>query len=121
MSNKELEHIVEENINRRDIRLGRIALTTIGYGLIGALFDDAIVIAPMTAAVGLGLSLYDEIKQTGMKLRYPAAGIFFGGIIGSLFDLNQNEYVPNILAYGGAVLGGVLGIYKSFINRNSIG
>jgi hypothetical protein len=117
MADKELENIVKTE-DRKDIRLGRIALTTLGYGVVGAFFDDATVIAPLTAAVGLGASMYDEFKQNGMNLVRPAAGIFVGGLLGSLFDINANEYVPNILSYGGAALGGGLGFYKSYISRD---
>jgi len=100
--------------DENDINLERIALTTLGYGLLGTLFEDDTIMAPLTATIGLGASMYDEFKQKGMNLVTPAAGIFVGGLMGSLFDINANEYVPNILSYGGAVLGGGLGFYKSY-------
>jgi len=116
MADKKLETIVDTE-SKKDIRLGRIALTTVGYGIVGAFFDDATVIAPLTAAIGFSASLYDELKQKGMNLVWPAAGIFVGGLIGSLFDADSNQYVPHILSYGGATLGGALGFYKSYISR----
>lgn len=105
--------------SKKDIRLGRIAITTLGYGFVGAFFVNDTVIAPLTASLGLGASLYDEFKQKGMNLVWPAAGILVGGFIGSLFDIDQNQYAPYILSYGGATLGGALGFYKSYISRET--
>jgi len=75
--NEKLEKIVNEE-SKKDIRLGRIALTTVGYGIVGSLFEDFEVIAPLTASIGFGASLYDELKQEGMNLTWPAGGIFVG-------------------------------------------
>ena len=118
MEEPDLDTIVEST-TPKNINLGRIALSTFGYGVVGALFDDATVVAPITAAMGLGLSLYDEIKHTGMNLVWPALGIFTGGLIGSAFNVDHNEHVPHILSYGGATLGAGLGLYKSYISRET--
>jgi len=113
---KKLEDVVTTE-NKKDIRLSRIALATLGYGFVGAFFVEDTVIAPLTASIGLGASLYDELKQKGMNLVWPAAGILAGGFLGSLFDIDHNQYAPHILSYGGATLGGALGFYKSHISR----
>ncbi len=116
MGENDLDTIVADTA-KKDIKLGRIALTTLGYGVVGALFDDATVIAPITAAMGLGLSLYDELKHTGMNLVWPALGIFTGGLLGSAFNADKNEHLSHFLSYSGATFGAGLGIYKSYISR----
>jgi len=112
-------HMTDSLEQRTDISLGRVALTTLGYGFVGCLFDDATIVAPLTATVGLAAVVYDEVKQKGMNLIWPAAGIFVGGLIGSLFDINTNEHWPNAVAHTGAAIGGTLGFYKSYRTRES--
>ena len=64
--NNELENIVKKE-GKKDINLGRIALTTLGYGIIGCFFNDSETIAPITAAFGCTLAVYDEVKQKGLN------------------------------------------------------
>ncbi|MEK6845447.1 MAG: hypothetical protein AABY26_01705 [Nanoarchaeota archaeon] len=120
MADKKLENIVNTE-SEKDIRLGRIALTTLGYGFVGAMFDDAHVVAPLTAAIGLSASVYDEVKKRGMDLFWPGMGMLVGGLIGTAFDADSNKYFPHIFSYGGAALGGALGFYKSYLNRGKSG
>jgi hypothetical protein len=102
---------------KKSINLERLAMTTLGYGFIGYLLNrDSNLIAPLTSMIGLGACVYDEIKQKGMDLTMPAFGMFFGGLIGSFFELNSNEYFPNALLYSGALIGSSLGFYNSIVN-----
>ncbi len=120
MTEQKVEQTLETSVHsteQRDISLERIAWTTIGYGLAGSFFPDAYLVAPVTAVAGFGLSVYDELKRKGMNLVLPAAGILVGGLIGSAFDIDSNKYLPHVLVYGGATLGGALGMLKSFISR----
>jgi hypothetical protein len=119
---KKLETIVNKEDIKKDgkknISLTRIALTTIGYGVAGCVFNNPEVVAPATAAIGLGLSIYDEVKQRGMDLTWPAAGFFAGGLIGTIFDTDSIRYLPHIFSYGGAVVGGILGTYKTYLSMD---
>ncbi len=119
MVDDKLEDIVAAE-NKKDISLGRIALVTLSYGTAGALIghEHAYVIAPATALIGAGASVYDEVKKKGMNLFWPGMGMLVGGLIGELFKVEYNQqYFPHILSYGGAALGGALGFYKSYLNR----
>ncbi len=95
-----------------------MVITTWGYGVIGACFKNAVIIAPLTATIGLAASIYDEVKKKGMDLSLPGMGILMGGLMGSLFD--ANNYFHNALAYTGATIGGLLGFYKSYLTREKV-
>jgi len=101
---------------RKNISLGRIAFATLGYGLVGSFFNEPEIVAPVMAAVGCAASIYDEVKQKGLDLSYPAMGIFVGGVLGSFFDTDIPCF-HNAVIYSGAVIGGAVGSYKSFLTR----
>lgn len=123
MADNQLEDIVAAE-NKKDISLRRIALVTLCYGTAGALIghEHAYVIAPATALIGAGASVYDEVKKRGMNLFWPGMGMLVGGLIGSIFEGDSNKNFSPFLSYGGAALGGALGFYKSIlIGRKSRG
>ena len=93
----------------KSIDLTRVALTTIGYGLIGSLCDNTVPIA----AVGCGAVVYDEITHKGMDMFVPAVSIGVGCLIGHLFT-NSPSSVPSIASY----VGGALGFYNSYVTRS---
>ncbi|RMD58310.1 hypothetical protein D6825_01265 [Candidatus Woesearchaeota archaeon] len=94
--------------------LGRIALTTIGYGLAGSLFPNPSITAPAGAAIGCIASVYDEAAKRGLDLFTPAVGGIIGGFVGSFFEVPYlNDIVPHLTVYVGALIGGSLGAYNS--------
>src|SRR3989339_1351583 len=107
----------EQGKNLGNIDLERVIGTTIGYGIIGSFFPDSHAVAPTLAVTGLALSIYDELKQTGLDLARPIWGAALGGFAGSFFDINSNSYLPNIVTYTSTAIFGTLGFIKSLHNK----
>lgn len=100
----------------RRLRWGRIAKVTLGYGLIGATLGLPAALLGLTMAGGFGLSIYDEVRDKGMNLGYPAAGLFLGGVAGYL----ASPYLysaPAIAVFGGAAVGEALGTWMAYVKR----
>ena len=112
-----LTNLEQTRLSRKSLDLGRIALTTIGYGMVGSLFNNPDIVAPITASIGFSWSLYDEYKHEGMNLFAPAVGIVLGGVVGEQFNINVK--LENVLAYTGATIGGALVLYNSWRTRKN--
>lgn len=105
-------------INNKKIDLERISYTTIGYGLVGTLYPNPEITAPIAGLIGCAASVYDEVKDKKLNLTTPAISTIVGGVIGYLFDSPELvEQIPHISIYTGSLIGGALGSYKSFKER----
>lgn len=110
-----LEEKLGQKIQKNDLNLGRIAWTTIGYGLAGSFAPNPNIFIPASAAIGCAASIYDEVKEKGLDLYTPAMAALVGGFVGALFDdPNLNEYVSHFTTYTGVLIGGALGTYNSY-------
>ena len=115
-----LENKLDQKTQKKDMDLGRIALTTLGYGLVGSLAPDPDIIVPLSATIGLAASTYDEIKVKNLDLSTPAIAATIGGFVGSIFDVPElNEYLPHLTTYVGILVGGALGTYNSFRTKDN--
>lgn len=102
---------------RVSINKTRVALNAVKGGLLGALIPPQYYLAPILAAAGAGLTVYDEAKKVGLDLSRPFWGAFVGGAIGWFFDINDNAYVPHIATYAGVALGAGLGLVEAYGTR----
>ncbi len=96
-----------------NIDLKKLAFTGIGYGLVGALFDDRNLVIPLMSSIGVCMSFIDDIKYK-VNLMDPAIGIAMGGFIGQCLS-NPSE---NYTSYGFALIGGLMGLCKSYLDNS---
>ncbi|MBI4149858.1 hypothetical protein HY488_00480 [Candidatus Woesearchaeota archaeon] len=113
------ERLEEIASQAKHLNLKRIALNTLYGGFLGGLFEPGYTIAPAVAASALTLTVIDEVKDLRMDLRSSYWGAFFGGMIGSLFDMDNNPYFPHAVSYAGAMIGGSLGLLKAYAGRKT--
>lgn len=94
----------------------RIGWNTFYGGLVGALFDHRAYVAPIGAAVGCGLTLYDEATKRGMDLSSVAWGTLIGGFLGNIFDSSNS----NLYAHIGAGAGASIGLAKEWFETKGV-
>lgn len=112
---------LEKKSDDKEIDLGRIGYTTLGYGILGALYPNPEIVAPLASMIGLGASTYDELKDKNINLATPAIGAFTGGLIGYLLNSPElAQQLPHITLYAGSLIGGGLSVYKSFKERKKV-
>ena len=110
--------MVDDLESKVEINKGRVAWNALKGGLLGAIFTPGYYLAPAFAAAGAGLTIYDEVKKTGLDLSKPFWGVLIGGTIGSLFDINVNNHFPHIATYLGIGVGGGLGFWEAYRSRD---
>ncbi|MBS3148533.1 hypothetical protein J4219_06605 [Candidatus Woesearchaeota archaeon] len=99
------------------INKSRVAWNAVKGGVLGAVIPPQYYLAPLFAAAGAGLTIYDESKNVGLDLSKPFWGVFIGGFIGSFFDINHNDYFPHVATYAGIAFGAGLGFVEAYGRR----
>jgi hypothetical protein len=102
---------LESRLDMGNVSLRRVGWNTLWSTLLGASFHPREYMAPIGAAIGLGLTLYDETTKRGMNLAYPFWGTLVGEIVGSVIDNHSEDHT---FAYLGAAVGLTLGLAKTF-------
>jgi hypothetical protein len=115
---KEYKEEKQELLSQNEVSFdfGRIGWNTFYGGLLGLLFDQTAYIAPIGAALGCGLTVYDETKKRGMDLSSVAWGTIIGGFLGNIFDSPNSD----LYAYVGAGAGASIGLIKEWVETKGL-